>query len=117
VANLLPVSTTPAVTVAKFAVGVVDTGSKFCPDVILRGLEENDSLKKTWSNKSLDTVPLKGFRRMGDGPIFNLTIDYWAYFQPDPSLSLDITGTFSNSRGEDKNISPINFEHVLNLSV
>ncbi len=34
VANLPPVSTTPAVPVAKFASGVVDTGGKFTTDVV-----------------------------------------------------------------------------------
>jgi hypothetical protein len=34
VANLPPVSTTPAVPVAKFVSGVVDTGGKFATDVV-----------------------------------------------------------------------------------
>ncbi len=38
-ANLPPVSTTPAVMVAKFVVGVVDTGDKFSTGVVDTGGE------------------------------------------------------------------------------
>jgi hypothetical protein len=71
VANLPPVSTTPAELVAKFAAGVVDTSGKFDlrispqiyfktqndPSVIFRGLGEDDSLKKSEA-KNLVTLSL-----------------------------------------------------------
>jgi hypothetical protein len=81
--NLLPVSTTPAVPVEKFAIGVVDSSGKFATSVVYtggapslanistnfwknlkwpqcyyRGLGGRWFMKKTWSKKSRDTVPL-----------------------------------------------------------
>ncbi len=83
VANLPPVSTTQAELVAKFAAGVVDTGGKFAtgvndtsgapwpanisanfqknskwPECYFQGLGGRWFMKKTWSKKSRDTVPL-----------------------------------------------------------
>ncbi len=51
---------------AKFAAGVVDTGgapfekNRYDTYVIIGGLGEDDSWKKTWSKKSRDTVTLNG---------------------------------------------------------
>ncbi len=58
--HLPPVSTTPAIKVAKFASGVVDTGGNFATTVVDTGSKfaSGVNLKKTWSKKSRDTVPL-----------------------------------------------------------
>ncbi len=83
VANLTPVTTTQAELVAKFAAGVVDTGGKFAtgvndtggvpwlanisanfwknlkwPKCYFQGVGGRWFMKKTWSKKSRDTVPL-----------------------------------------------------------
>ncbi len=120
-----------AVTGAKFAAGIVDIGGAPClpnisenfrrnskwPNYYIQGLGVRWLMKKTWSNKSRDTVPLKGFRCFaGCGPHSLMTTYNMSLLLPDLSR-WTVPVSLIKPGGEDKNISPLDSEHVLNLSV